>query len=462
MAKILLFLSLLIIICSNQPAFAVSDPRSNPNNKVGINILSPEAEIKEAAQLVNNNNGQWGWIVVVVKKTERNLDRWQSLLNLAAKHKLIPIIRLATEFDSNGYWQKPTDEDAAAWADFLSKLYWPTKNRYVQVYNEVNRSAEWGGYVDAADYAKELNKTISALKAKNSDFFVLNAPLDLALNNSPTSIDPALFFQTMESTVAGIFHKLDGWASHSYPNPDFSASPYKSGRTAINGYKWELSQISPYLKGKELPVFITETGWRRGDSQVGGLTEKEIADFYKIAFEKVWNDKRIVAVAPFVFDYPESLYHPFSFKKNGGSTGYYDYHQAIKEIEKVKGEPERENKAEITQSNVPQKIINNSKTKIKIKIKNMGNYIWDTQNSLSLSLNSENIELHKINWSTNEVYPGQQISADLIIKGNSQGPLPFTLIFSDNSQVLAEKEFTVESKTYFALLVDGIQAILGI
>lgn len=325
----------IIILLFTKPVTATTDPRTYPNNKFGINILSPEADIDKAAELVNSN-GDWGWVVITIKKDELNLDRWQSIFNYLRVKHLIPIVRITTVFDLKGYWQRPTDEDASKWADFLSKLNWPTKNRYVQIYNEVNSASEWGGSVDPASYAQELNKTIEALKSKNSDFFVLSAPLDLSLNNSPSSLDAQLFYNVMAKTVPQIFTKLDGWASHSYPNPGFIASPQNSGRTAIDGYNWELSQVGKYLNGKSLPIFITETGWKRENSYTQGLSEDQISDYFKTAFENIWNSKNVVLVAPFVLNYPDPLYQTFSFINNDKQ---YKYFTAVQNLTKASGQP---------------------------------------------------------------------------------------------------------------------------
>src|SRR5579872_6499143 len=120
-----LFLVILLLFVCTKPVFAV-DPRDNPNNKVGIGILSPEADIDEAASMVNADS-QWGYVTLIIDKNDRDVDRWQSIFTKLNEEKLIPIVRIATAYDSQGYWQRPTDEDAAAWADFFSKLYWPTK-----------------------------------------------------------------------------------------------------------------------------------------------------------------------------------------------------------------------------------------------------------------------------------------------------------------------------------------------
>lgn len=451
-----LIVFLIFAFFSSSNALAASDPRLFPNNKFGINSLSPEAEVKGVADLVNTN-GDWGWVVIVIGKNERDLPRWQSIFDSLLENHLTPIVRIATSTDSQGNWQMPTSEDAKQWAQFLSSLSWPTKNHYVQVYNEVNRKTEWGGKVDAATYTVELDRTIDALKAKSEDFFVLNAPLDLAAGNSENSLDAAIFFQTMEASVPGIFKKLDGWASHSYPNPDFSASPLKSGKTGIDGYKWELTQINTYA-GRNLPVFITETGWRNSSSEIGGLTESDIANYYKTAFEKVWNDSQVVVVAPFVFNYPEALFKAFSFK-DGESCR--EYCKALKDIFKIKGEPQRKNTGQILALEHSPAVINNSTSKINLEIKNSGNYIWDTKNNLKININALGLQIDKIIWNNENIYPGQVAKAAIDIKAIKEGILPFTVKITSGNEIIAQKDSAFQSETYFAYIINTIRTIFG-
>lgn len=455
-SKVLIVFLFLQVFVS--PVSAISDPRLNPNNVIGINSLSPQAEIDEVASLVNKG-GDWGYIVIVIKKDERNLGRWQSFLDKAREYHLIPIIRLATVFDKTGHWQKPEQNDAKSWADFLSELYFPTKNRYIQIYNEVNVAGEWGGEVDTAGYARELSKTIDALKEKSDDFFILNAPLDLSRITSTMSLEASEFFQEMETAVPGIFNKLDGLASHSYPNPDFSAPPSKSGKTGIDGFAWELSKIGQYTN-KDLPVFITETGWRRVTENASGLKEDQIASYYKEAFENVWNDSRIVAVAPFVLGYPEPLFDQFSFKnsKDGSNTTYYSYFTAVSDLPKVKGDPKRDNVISELKISKPSVILKDFENEINFEFKNVGNYVWDTKKGLSIKVSSEDISISQTMWDKENIYPGQEVFATIKIKGNAQKIVPLKLQIIDADKILAESNSTLTIETPFSLFIKKIKS----
>jgi len=396
-------------------------------------------------------------MVLVIKKDERDTKRWQVFLDQARKNHLIPIIRLATVFDKNGYWTRPDVHDANDWANFLSKLYFPTKNRYVQIYNEVNVSGEWGGKVDAADYAQELSKTIDVLKSKSSDFFILNAPLDLSIATSKGSLDAGVYFQQMQDAVPGIFNKLDGLASHSYPNPDFSAPPIKSGRTGIDGFAWELAQIDSYA-GKDLPVFITETGWKR----TAQLPEEQIANYYKYAFENIWNDKRIAAVAPFVLSYPEPLFNQFSFLNSSDSSNktYYSYFSEIAYLPKLKGEPERENLIAELKIEKPNIVLKDFERTISFKFKNAGNFVWDTRKDLSIKVISANITIGQTAWSKGEIYPGQEVAATIKIKGNAQGTVPLKLEIVDGDNILAQSESLLAIETPWSLFIKKLKSLM--
>ncbi len=453
--KLVLF-SLFLVLLSSTNTLAAVDPTSIENSKVGIGLLSPDAEIDEAADLVNTN-GDWGYVLITIKKSERNVDRWQSVFNRLNEKHLVPIVRIATEFDSLGFWQRPSDDDAHAWADFLSKLYWPIKNRYVQIYNEVNHADEWGGTVDAADYAKELSKTIKELKNKSEDFFVLNAPLDLALNSSKTSLDAEVFYGTMEASTPGIFKMLDGWASHSYPNPGFSSSPLKSGRLSILGYQWELSLINKLTGKNDFPVFITETGWKRSN----GLDEEAIANYYKVAYEQIWTDKRVIAVTPFIFNFFDGEFKYFSFKADEKVLGkkYYSYYETIKNLPKIKGEPHRENKSPGMEIITPRTLINNLPEKGHIVIQNTGNVIWEKGNNFNINFFSDNAEISNVTWQKEKIFPGQKLELSFKVKSRQSGTAYLEIKAESLGQTIADWSSALKSDSLFFSFFEIVKSL---
>jgi len=172
-------------------AHATYDPHSVKNNIFGIHILFPE-ELSKAAELVNSNGGDWGYVTIPIQASDKNIDKWQKFMDDCKRYHLIPLIRLATNGDyfSQSSWSKPTNNDIVDFANFLDSLSWPTQNRYVIVYNEPNRADEWGGTPDAIEYAQILDFAVSKFKQENKDFFIISAGLDNAsVNTSGQSIN---------------------------------------------------------------------------------------------------------------------------------------------------------------------------------------------------------------------------------------------------------------------------------
>ncbi len=331
--KIIAFLFVgLLFFCSFGKAHAIYDPLSVKNNIFGIHILFP-SELSEAAYLVNSNGGDWGYVTIPMEASDKDLTKWQEFMDNCKKYHLIPIIRIATTDDyfSKTSWSKPTDYDVLDFANFLNSLNWPTKNRYVVIFNEPNRGDEWGGTPDASEYAQILNYAVDVFKRENQDFFIISAGLDNAAANVPgQSISDYTFMYEMNQAVPGIFGKIDGMASHSYPNPGFSMPP-SSAREGVDSFYYQ-EQLAKQFSGKDLPVFITETGWSSNE-----VSEEQQSQYYIQTFANYWDNPDIVAVTPFVFDAQQGDFSQFSFiGASGKNKIYYAYYN----LPKQKGEPE--------------------------------------------------------------------------------------------------------------------------
>ena len=150
------------LILNAKQAFAIYDPQSQPNNKVGIHILFPD-ELEKAKELVNSSGGDWGYVTIPIQAHDKDLIKWQDFFDRAKEAHLIPIVRLATDGDyfDKSSWRKPQDEDVVDFANFLNSLNWPVKNRYVVIFNEVNRADEWEGKADPREYAQILSYSLT-------------------------------------------------------------------------------------------------------------------------------------------------------------------------------------------------------------------------------------------------------------------------------------------------------------
>jgi len=304
-------ISLFLFFSSAGNVRAIVDPLSVPNNKIGIHILFPD-EVEPASKIVNNNGkGDWGYVTIPIQAGDRDRLKWQKFLDQCKNKKVIPITRVATVPEGSN-WVEPNSFDLVDFANFLGDLNWPTENRYVVIFNEVNRSDEYGGFVSPENYSDILNNAIDIFKAKSGDFFILPAGLDNAASNSKTSLNWRLYLERMYLRHPDIFNKIDGWTSHAFPNPDFTASPYNSGSNKIDSYRTDLKFIRLFST-KKLPVFITETGWSGNY-----LSEHQIAIYYQYVLTHQWTDANIVAITPFLLNAQDGPFKQFSFKNKDG------------------------------------------------------------------------------------------------------------------------------------------------
>jgi len=336
--KSLFFLCLLLVLVLAAPverADALFDPVARPNNFSGIHILFP-SELSEAASLVNAKTGEWGYVTIPIQTGDKDLDKWQSFMDEAKKHKLIPIIRLATSADreNTSVWAKPTTLEILDFANFLNSLNWPVENRYIIAFNEMNRFDEWGGEApNPKEYADLLSYTVEVFKERSPNFYVIMGGLDNASPNDRVKyMDNLVYMNEMVAYNPEIFNKIDAFSSHSYPNPGFSAPPLQNKVEGITTYQFEYNLINSHTVKKK-PVFITETGW---DS--AKLSETVIAKYYEIAYQNFWNkDKdKIVAITPFLLNSQGGPFDVFSFVKSGKQTKYYE---VSANMEKTKGQP---------------------------------------------------------------------------------------------------------------------------
>lgn len=334
MKKLLIIFSLLTYFFSLAvPAYAIVNPLEKPNNRIGIHILFQD-ELAEAAKLVNSSGGDWGYVTIPIQSGDKDIQKWQSFMDECKRLHLIPLIRLATEGDyfNTKVWRKPNDADILDFANFLNSLTWPTKNRYIIVFNEVNRGDEWGGSPNPEEYAKLLDFSVSTFKKISSDFFIISGGLDNAAPNKPGEYaNQYTYMLDMQQAVPGIFTKVDGLGSHSYPNPGFSQPYSVVSQMSINSFQYE-RQLAENLGGKKLPVFITETGWTSEK-----VPDAVRGDYYYQALRTTWNDEGIVTVAPFLLRAGGGPFNQFSFLTNDGKET--EQYKSVKNFPKVRGTP---------------------------------------------------------------------------------------------------------------------------
>lgn len=415
MKKILLFLFILFFL-------PISIFATQPNNIFGIHLAQPHLEdLKASSDLVNSNGGKWGYITLVIQENDRNKEKWQGIFDLMRELHLIPIVRLATQPEGEN-WRMPEEKDAKDWVYFLDSLNWVIKNRYIILFNEPNHGSEWGGEVDEKSYAEVSYYFAKALKEKNKDYFIMLAGLDASAPSWPPGMeDEEVFLKTVFNKDSLLLNYIDGWSSHSYPNPGFSGSPYGVGRGSVRTYQWELDLLNSLGVNKQLPVFITETGWKRtngyGSGVMGYLDENTVANNFQIAYEQIWNqDDRIKAVTPFVFDYQGPPFLEFSWKKYQSSDFYQQYY-TVQSLLKNKGEPEQIEKGNIV-FNLPKELVAQSTYNFRVTLINQGQAIWDKEEGYELGVMGSGEEKPKDFLVNNlkDIKPFEENEVDISLK----------------------------------------------
>lgn len=429
-------LGLFMLFLFVRPATAISDPLAVPNNRYGIHIADPN-DIPDVALLVNSSGGDWGYVTLVIPKTDQNSDAWQKKFNDMRRLHLIPIVRLATTMDGAS-WITPKKEDVRDWVSFLTSLNWPTENRYIILFNEPNHANEWGGAIDPEGYADILVSYADALKQSSADFFILPAGLDVSAASDGRSLDAAVFLQRMIAAKPELLDKIDGWTSHSYPNPGFSGSAYGLGRGSMRTFQWELTFLQELGLRRELPVFITETGWVHAEGkfwQPRLLTPDAVGVNLQVASATVWQNPRIAAITPFVFNYQDYPFDHFSFKKMGSSE-FYPHYAAYQSIPKIKGQPMQHESYEIIHPLIPEKLVAGSRYTIRTEIRNSGQAILRAEDDYTLTSPENNgFAISEITLPTIE--PGQkgELRFTLLVP-QSPGQTNVTIGITHNNRII--------------------------
>lgn len=296
------------------PAIAVYSPLTVPNNKLCVHVFSPD-EIELAAKLVNGaTNASWGYVVVPIQATDRDRIKWTKFMNTAAQLQIIPIIRVAT-FGIGPNWAEPENADLIDFANFLNDLPWPTQNRYVIIFNEVNHQEEYGGSLNPEHYADILKNAITIFKQRSPDFFILPSALDNASINSATAMKSTTYLTRMFTQQPELASLIDGWNSHAYPNPGFVSPPTAVHDHSISSFVHDLKFLRQYTS-RTLPVFITETGWDKSR-----LSASTIDAYYQTAFSSVWSHPQVATVCPFVLQAFDGPFTRFSLYDSPGKPG---------------------------------------------------------------------------------------------------------------------------------------------
>lgn len=231
---------------------------------------------------------------------------WVSFVNGCYDRGLVPIIRLAGEYDGGaGHWVKPVppyDDMAQAFKRVVAGL--PRRDGhllYVEIWNEPNLDLEWGGQANPVEYAQFLVATAAAVRSLGDSRIVLmNGGLSPGVAYSASGGYDWLGFIDAMATVPGALDSFDVWSSHAYPGNRPPEQNLHVGNITgyreltIDAFRLELERLA--LQGRPgVDVLITETGYALGACDFCGIYglpqigEANRADYMVRAYRDWWN-----------------------------------------------------------------------------------------------------------------------------------------------------------------------------
>jgi hypothetical protein len=296
-----LILALIFSLMVVQPARAVE------GQVLGIHILNLD-ELDQAIELIQPQNPDT-WQYVTIPLTLNDMERkeeWQAFFTKAKQKKIIPLVRLTSRFE-DGAWKVPNRKELTNLVTFLGALDWPTDQKHIIVFNEVNHAKEWGGHLDPNEYAQVLRFTADWAHSEQKNYVVLPAAMDLAAPNGAVTREAFTYLNQMLVADPEILTVVDAWNSHSYPNPGFSSSPQRTAQNSLRGFEHELAFLKQKT-GRDYSVFITETGW-----VVNRQTSRWLESYYEYAVQHIWSHPQVVAVTPFVLRGAPGPFSGFTF-----------------------------------------------------------------------------------------------------------------------------------------------------
>ena len=132
-----------------------------------------------------------------------NQDSWEKydrIVALAEKHGVRVIARLDNVPEwarADGSNQQTPPTDVEDYANYVAAFVQHYRGRvqYLQIWNEPNLKAEWGGRLDPAGYARLLCRAYTRAKEVDPNVVILSAPLAQTLEQGDRGLDELAYLQ---------------------------------------------------------------------------------------------------------------------------------------------------------------------------------------------------------------------------------------------------------------------------
>lgn len=247
---------------------------------VGVNtFLSGEVEAwkRERTMAMVADLGA-GWIRQGFAWSEIEPERgqhWDAKYQQDSWAKFDEIVRLAEEYgvriiarlDQTPAWARPVGttpahppERAEDFGNFVYEFVTRYRGRvsFIQIWNEPNLAAEWGGSIDPAGYAELLDVAARRAREANPNIVILSAPMAMTTENSGRAMDEFSYWQALYDL--GISDSFDVISANVYGLADRFDVPPDEQR--LNVRRVELLRDLAVRNGDaHKAIWFGEYGW---------------------------------------------------------------------------------------------------------------------------------------------------------------------------------------------------------
>ena len=209
------------------------------------------------------------------KYNQNSWDKYDRIVDLAEKNGIRVIARLDNTPDlARGPDTTPQTppENFERFADFVVTFIEHYKGRvqYLQIWNEPNLKAEWGGKLDANAYATMLRIVYARAKAADPNVVILSAPLAQTLETGDRGLNDLEFLQQLYDAKFG--QSFDIMMANGYgfnQAPDAAPDP-----NILNLRRVELlRQVMERNGDSAKPIWLNEYAW---NAAPGDLPPEEV------------------------------------------------------------------------------------------------------------------------------------------------------------------------------------------
>ncbi len=193
-------------------------------------------------------------------------DAWKKyddIVNLAERYG----VRIIARLDHTPAWARPPDSTAGTppsdpndYANFVGEFIQRYRGRvqYLQIWNEPNLSAEWGGQIDPDSYFRLLQAAYTRAKEVDPNVVILSAPMAMTNEHSERAMPEFDYWQRLYTLGAGEYFDIMTASAYGLDQPPTAPA----ARSVINVRRVELLRSMMEAHGDgEKAVWLNEYGW---------------------------------------------------------------------------------------------------------------------------------------------------------------------------------------------------------